>query len=49
MQSTIKQSITKKGRGKFVFLQDFSVYSSRDAVKKAFQQHSTPSTLDIRH
>ena len=37
-QNTIRQCIVKKGRGKFVFLQDFSVYGSRDAVKKAFQR-----------
>lgn len=38
VQNTIKQSIIRRGRGKFVFLQDFSVYGSRDAVKKAFQR-----------
>ena len=37
-KNTIRQCIIKKGRGKFVFLQDFSVYGSRDAVKKAFQR-----------
>ena len=37
-KNTIRQCIIKKGRGKFVFLQDFSICGSRDAVKKAFQR-----------
>ena len=45
VQNTIKQSIIRRGRGKFVFLQDFSVYGSRDAVKKAFQRLANESFI----
>lgn len=34
----IMRAIVRKGRGKFVFLQDFATFGNRDAVKKAFQR-----------
>lgn len=34
----IMKAISRKGRGKFVFLQDFATLGNRDAVKKSFQR-----------
>lgn len=34
----IMRAIARKGRGKFVFLQDFATLGNRDAVKKSFQR-----------
>lgn len=34
----IIKTISRKGRGKFVFLQDFATLGNRDAVKKSFQR-----------
>ncbi len=37
-QQAIKKRIIAKGRGQFVFLQDFSTIGTRNATKKAFQR-----------
>ena len=44
-QDKIRNYLIQKGRGVFIFLQDFALYGNNDAVKKAFQRLSNEGTI----
>lgn len=44
-QDKIRNYLIQKGRGVFIFLQDFALYGNNDAVKKAFQRLSNEGII----